>query len=690
MKRDLIKIKANQLICTLERNREGISLCSVRDKKKNKNLLSYSRPIFTLTARSLLNDETIEVSSDKDWKCCKIECTDGLTRIILWNNTKLKNVRVIIDALASDNKITWKTELVSDNEEYSLFSCDYPIMTLDSGRNNLFLSPYGCGEVWETVKECSSLQSYPSYGASMQFMAFWNKAAKRGIYYGIHDPAPAYKKIFFQKNKDEKYFTFKASQPLTNINSPKNSQKLFGECVWQIFDGNWYDAAMLYREFFLNQASWKPETDENGRTDTPQWMKTKTHWWRVRMKNDESYVDAILNANKDLGYDTAVHLYDWFKIPYDNDYPHYFPAKDAFYSGVKRLQENGVKVVPYINGRLWDTRDRGMEDYQWSQLAKPNCTKDRKGEPFIETYASKEEDGSPVRHSIMCPSTELWQNKVNELVSKLLNDVGVDGVYIDQIGAASPYLCEDEAHPHLPGGGSWWVEGYNKMLQRIKESSPAETCIATECTADPFMKHIQAYLTWLWVHNNQVPAFVAVYSVFVTMYGRNYHYMPDDDDQGQRITIAQSFTFGEELGWDMPELYMQMKHKDFYKKCVHEREKIGSYMYNGRLLRSPEFTDDQKALFTNRSKEAYGGILRHSAVFCQHWQRNDGESIVVIVNASENTAKVNFKGGLSDGKYKLSGDTQGILEIYNGKGEATLPPLSVVYAQANQQTEMFE
>lgn len=680
--KDLIRISAGELLCTLSRGKGGVSLYSLRDRKIKKNFLTQERPLFTLTARALASDEMITVSSDSGWKNCLAETVGNDTVIVLSGNDTLCGVTVVLVAHTSGNRIEWTTNLLSENNEYSLYTCDYPTVTFDAKKDVWFLSPNGPGELWNGLDECRSCQDYPSYGASMQFMAFWNKAWRRGIYYGLHDPAPAYKKIYFEKKKHEKFFTFGGKLPLTDIDIARNSQTLNGVCVWEIFDGDWYDASLLYREFFLKNAVWKPETDKNGRKDSPDWMKEENHWWIVRMKDDEKYVDDVLKANADLGYNSPIHLYDWFEIPYDNDYPHYFPAKPAFYSGVKRLQENGVRVMPYINARLWDTKDRGMEDWEWSEKAKPNCTKKRNGEPFIESYSSKEADGSPVKLSIMCPSTACWQETITDVVSKLLNEVGVNAVYMDQIAAAAPYMCEDRTHSHRPGGGSWWVESYNNLLDHVNRIRPEGSALATECTADPFMKRMQAYLTWLWVHNRQVPAFVAVYSGYVSMFGRNYRYMPYDDDEGQRINIAQSFTFGEQLGWNAPDLYLQMKSKGFYKKCVHERARIGSYMYNGRLLRSPEFTDDQPLIRTTRCKEAYGGLVEHTAIFSEHWERNDGKRILLIVNACENEAEVSFTRGLDDGKHTLSGDASGILEIKDGCGKAKIPPLSIVYATA--------
>ena len=677
-----LKITAGELGAEFG-TKSGLTLLSLRDRKARRNILSSPRPLFMITARHPDTGEFITVDSASGWK--NTECADsGNGKIfIVSGNEKLKDVTVILSASVQKeiSRIEWNVEIINSGNEFAVYECDYPAVSFDAGKNIEFMSPYGPGELWNSLTECRSCQSYPSYGASMQYMTFWNKVTRRGFYYGLHDPAPAHKKLCFEKKADKPWFTLKAYQPLCDITRAGNSQSLYGSCVWQLYSGDWYDAAQIYRDFVTANAAWIPSAGKDGRLDEPEWMKTADHWWRVRMGDDESFADDILAANADLGYDSPVHLYDWHQIPYDNDYPHYFPVKPAFVTGVKRLREHGVKVMPYINGRLWDTRDKGTEDWQFSKVAKPNCTKGFGGKPFIETYSSKESDGSKVELSIMCPSTACWQEKVSELVKTLLNDYGVDAVYIDQIAAAQPYACEDRTHSHLAGGGSWWAESYNNLLDHVSKVMPEGTAITTECTADPFMKHIQGYLTWLWVHNRQVPAFVAVYSGMVTMFGRNYCFMPFDDDEGQRIAIAQSLTFGEELGWNDPKLYMQMKSREFYKNCVQKRRGIGSFFYNGRLLRSPEISDDLPAIRTTRNKESYGGVTEHSAVFCEHWERiTDGKKLILFVNAAKEAAKAEIRSGIADGKYRLEGDKGSDLCIKDGNGVIELPPLSVCYA----------
>ena len=205
---DLIRIAAGELLCTLSRGKGGISLYSLRDRKIKKNFLTQERPLFTLTARAMSSDETVTVASNEGWKSCAVETVDGSTFVVLSGNQTLKNVTVLLIAHTVGNRIEWTTELLSENEEYSLYSCDYPMISFDAKKDAWFLSPNGPGELWNGLDECRSCQDYPSYGASMQFMAFWNKAWNRGIYYGLHDPAPAYKKIYFEKKKHEKVFNF--------------------------------------------------------------------------------------------------------------------------------------------------------------------------------------------------------------------------------------------------------------------------------------------------------------------------------------------------------------------------------------------------------------------------------------------------------------------------------------------------
>jgi len=183
-------------------------------------------------------------------------------------------------------------------------------------------------------------------------------------------------------------------------------------------------------------------------------------------------------------------------MPFDNDYPHYFPAKTSFPQGVADLKAAHVFTMPYINGRLWDSKDRGAEDFEFTRLALAAATKQPDGKPFLESYGSKETNGEPVRLAAMYPATPFWQRTVSNIVLRLLAEVATSAVYIDHVAAAPPTLCMDATHGYPLGGGHWWNEGYWKMLEAIRRAMPSDAMLTTECNGEPFLRWFDGYLTW--------------------------------------------------------------------------------------------------------------------------------------------------------------------------------------------------
>lgn len=666
-------ISAGDLSVSLLIEKDGAFLRAITDKKTGRKFLHGAKePLFTLTARETGVENFVCVNSASGWKSADAKSSANVHTITFSDHVLLEGVTLILTALASLDRITWTVRLHSDNENYTLYECDYPALSFSACTKTKVFFPYGCGEVYNSDRTFETKQNYPSYGASMQYMAIWHEKTERGIYYGLHDPAPAYKKLYYKKSEGERVACIKATMPLKDIDMPCNGQTLEGEAVWELFDGDWYDAALKYKDFFVSRASWKPEMKDGKRADMPEWLRTNPHWWRKRIKWDETFADELIEVSKDLNLHSPVHLYDWFQIPYDTNYPHYFPAKDVFVPGIRRLQNEGIRVMPYINGRLWDTHDKGKEDWQFTSVARPNCTKKMGDKPFLEVYPT-----SNIELAIMCPSTALWQEKQKEIINTLFEGFGVDAIYIDQIGAAQPYPCEDRNHSHRAGGGTWWIESYRNLLDHAKQTMPKDGCLTTECTSDPYMKDIHGYLSWIWIKNNQVPAFMVIYNGYVAVFGRNYLYAPDA--VGQDILAAQSLTYGEQMGWILPETYNSLVHKEFYVSCVRARVEFGSFFYDGCLLRSPKIKDKQIIKTTQIKHEAYGGLLEHTATFSELWLRNDGKKLLLLINASEKATSACISADIPDGEYRIRGEAQRTTEVRAGAFSVKLPPLSVSY-----------
>ena len=424
-----------------------------------------------------------------------------------------------------------------------------------------------------------------------------------------------------------------------------------GEAVWQVLRGDWFDAAMIYRGWVRQSAAWYPKLTPEGRADTPLWMRELPLWVQLNGSPQE-VVPRIHEFLKAVATPVGVHWYSWHSNPFDNDYPHYFPAREGFGAAVRELQAAGAYIMPYINGRLWDTRDKGTEDFQFSAVARPAATKDESGKPYVETYGSREADGSPVQLAVMCPTTQLWQAKVRQTVLRLMNEYGTKGVYIDQIAAAPPVLCFDHAHGHPTGGGSWWSTSYNAMMAAIRREKPADRMVTTECNSEPFVKSFDGYLTWHWCCDGQVPAFPAVYGGAIQMFGRAYRGGPTAD-LALRMKAGQQFVFGEQIGWFDPSVIHNLQSADFLRQAAGVRWQLRRVFYAGEMARPPQLEGSMPTVRADWQWDSPGWVTT-DAVMSGAWTLpTEHRSVLLFANVSDQPVTARLR--LDAGRYGIQG-----------------------------------
>ena len=339
---------------------------------------------------------------------------------------------------------------------------------------------------------------------------------------------------------------------------------------------------------------------------------------------------------------------------------------------MRELQGKGVYVMPYINGRLWDTRDKGAEDFEFSRVALPAATKDEEGKPNTETYGSKEADGSPVRLAVMCPATELWQRTVRQTVLRLMNEYGVKGVYIDQVAAASPVLCFDRSHGHPTGGGHWWTTSYNDLMAAIRTAKPADRMVTTECNAEPFIKSFDGYLTWHWCFDGQVPAFPAVYGGALQMFGRAYRGGPTPD-LALRMKAGQQLVFGEQIGWFDAAVIQNKQNADFLHQVVGLRWRLRRLFYAGEMARPPKL---QGTIPTVRADWQWDnpGWVTTDAVLTGAWTLpREHRCILLFTNVSDQAVTATLR--LDAAAYGIAGAQVQVTRVTAaGPGESVPTP----------------
>ncbi len=613
-------LSAGQLGLILAETDGGVRVEQLIDRTNGRNLLSAAPlPLFELIMQEVADapvaekptdgadqgkdsssskPETCRLSAETGWQEANVvrPAAEGLQ--ITWRrprDARLGDLSVTARAVPDHGKnaLRWTIEVDNPSTRWTIWRVVFPqVAVADLGPNAEVFLPRGSGEVqaglWQ--REYRHRGTYPNGWTTMAFMAAYDADRQTGLYVGMHDPLGSTKDILIEGRPTDRAVVFAFDHPAEDMGRPGNDFHPEGRAVWQLLRGDWFDAALIYRDWVRREARWWPELGPDGRADTPLWMR-ELPVWLLGGGEPKSFVPAVEEFAKFAGVPVGVHWYNWHQIPFDNDYPHYFPTKDGFAEAVASLREKNVHVMPYINGRLWDTRDRGSDDFEFTSVALPATTKDEQGEPYVETYGSKEADQSKVRLAVMCPATELWKDRQRAIVLRLMTECHVAGVYMDQIAAAKPVLCFDASHGHPLGGGHWWTSSYWNLLERIRKDMPTDRMITTECNAEPYIRWFDGYLTWHWQYDGQVPAFPAVYGGSIQMFGRAYR-GGETKNLALRMKAGEQLVFGEQIGWFGPEVVKDSENADFVRQIIGLRWQLRRYFHAGEMARPPKLLDE--------------------------------------------------------------------------------------------------
>lgn len=509
---------------------------------------------------------------------------------------------------------------------WSVARCDFPIIPDIAVRDGLKLAaPSGWGLEYDVKPGMSYGATYPSCQAAMQFVALYGGG--NGLYLGLHDSEANHKYMEVKAREDGAGFLCTNWPSLDSVSNYK--------AVIGTFQGDYYDAARIYRDFTFGTPWGK--CGPVSKRPIAEWLKD-TDLWLMPSAEPLKNVEACRKAGEYFGVPTALHWYNWHQIPFDTLYPDYFPAKEGFAEGVKALKDAGFRVMPYINGRLCDPNSKAWKE----EGADKAAARTEDGKPYTEVYGSK------VPLNVMCPYTKMWQDKVASLVSDLVNECGVDAVYIDQISAAAPVRCFNAEHGHPIGGGSFWVSGYRMMLDGIRKKVPAGKMLTTEESAECWVDQLHALLLVNTATSDSarpIPLFPAVYSGRAITFG--FQYIARDDISKSlpwRAKMARAFTWGAQLGWVGVERIMApeaAKEAEFLRNLARCRRFAHQFVLNGDFLGMIDVRGDNPRM-RGEATGSFGGTYHTDmpAVTASAWRGRDGSLGILLANMSDETREV--------------------------------------------------
>ncbi len=565
-----------------------------------------SSDVFSMTVKDDSGSEK-EYSSASRWSSVSITEADGAVTVTFSEPGGIAGLTVELTGQTDTDGISWYTKVTNGSATHTVMNITYPTPVMKSQTIHVFL-PERSGRAIMNAQDvgCQMSIDYPGHLLSMPYFAYWGE--KTGIYLGVHDPDGSMKSFSTRVAGNRADLT--ARFPAIGAGNMANSFEMGGYMRWEVFEGDWYDATLLYADFVHNHANWLPE---KGRPDTAEKFK-EIAMWAVDYSSDDT-LNGMLRIREGVGHPVACHSYSWHQIPFDTHYPHFMPALETTAARFRQMQDAGIYVVPYINGVSWGTLDAGAGyavNYDNTGVNGVSLYPD--GTPYVVPYAN------PL--AAMCPGFTTWHGIMNDLVRDMEANLPIDGVYFDQVAAVAPIPCSSTAHGHLPGGGSYWSDGYNDMIKTIKTGRSAESFYFSESTGETYVNSFDGLLSWMWNLNDLVPAFPVVYAGYVQMVGRNSDAV--GTEFGFRYHFGEAMLYGQQPGWFYASQYISDERIAFMKQVVDARMAYIDLFNYGKLMRPPAVETELELI--DGYRQVIAGV----------WQDEEsGKTVLFIVNVSE-------------------------------------------------------
>ena len=683
-----------QLRIEVQNNGTGMELSSIQSN--GTELLEAHSYLFFLYLTEISSGNNITISATTGWGTPGIT-NDGSNCTIVFSNPSNPSLPATLTATLNISvagvKSQWDLAVEGIGQNFTLTRVNFPKFKLKAEGNDYFLVPKYSGKAIPNpyASNIDIELNYPrGWSATLPFLSYYNDTY--GIYFGYHDQGASTKSFIVKAEGSYVKFYGKINIPDKTLTG--NDWELPGVFELDMYHGNWYDAAMIYKEWASAEADYFPQM-------TPQRVQRQNEMGRIGawgyFEADTSYPMASIE-NEFLAFDnffagipTGIHWYRWNYIQFDNDYPNYFPERAGMTEMIEDLHQNSdVYVMPYINGRLYDT---DLPDYNTNGY--PYATKDENGNIYWQEFSGN-------IFAVMCPTQTPWQNILIDAAGQLTDRIGSDAIYLDQVCAAGPAECMDVTHGHSLGGGHWWRDGYNEMFERIHDSVPAGKFVTVEGGTDYLADEVDGFLTSGWTTTYLVPAFQAVYGGKVQFFGTatwtsNYH------NQSFYCKQSQAFVNNIQPGrfslWIIFDQNADLA-RPFIRNIATMRYKLKDFMSFGTLLKPIEITGNIPDITSTWYEYGNPVEVTISAIQRNIYQSKNGDAVCVVFANASMTDSLNFSFDFTGDDYGLSGDlflcriteteNDSIVTVSNGFTVNTglAPMTSVAYIITRQRIEL--
>ncbi len=677
-------VGTGDLRITLETVGTGMELAAIEGE--GVPMLGGSSPIFTLHLAEVESGAESAIDSLGDWGQIAV-ANDGTHCRVTFSQPGSgfpSGLTVRFDLTVEGRRSQWFLAVSGLGAATTLMEVDFPDLALTAEGGDTFLIPKYSGTLLPdpVASGVDYDLFYPrGWSATMPFAAYYN--ADYGLYLGFHDPAASVKHFRIQAEGD--HLRFRGNIIIADKTVAGNDWALPGHFELDLFEGDWYDAALIYRDWASYEADYWPG-DETAREQRQQSLGEIAIWGYYSADTSVSMAtiegEMLDYVNYFDGLPVGIHWYRWNYLDFDDDYPDYFPEREGMDDLVASVQAAGGALMPYLNGRLYDTDLTGTWDY--ATRGYPGATKAADGTAYTQFFNGN-------TFAVMCPTHADWRGIIVDAARQLTERIGTAGVYIDQVAAAGPTECMDASHGHPLGGGHWWRDGYRAMLEGAHTAMPDGRFVVVEGGADYLADQVDGFLVEGWLTNNLVPAFQAVYGGRVQLVGKRtgtsrYH------NESFYCKLSQAFVQGVQPGrmslWIVHDPEADLA-APFVKRLATMRARLRNYLAFGRMLRPLELEGSIPTITSSWTD--YGTPVDVTISAIQHGlyrNEEDGSIAVIFANASM-TDTLDFAFTFEGSRYGFGGDLFVRQVTESAEGAPQVKPNSFTQAVSMEPLEVM-
>jgi len=500
------------------------------------------------------------------------------------------------------------------------------------GQHDHLVFPLFSGVVRDnpTANSCIS-GLYPSARASMQFLGYFDEGY-HGVYYAF-EAVDGGVRTFAATGLNgilELRCTNAVGRAIGTDGG--NGFQAAGPGVLQLYQGDWFEAGQIYKQFVEARAPWR--VTELPRQDTPRWYRDNLLWMVMMAGVPSSESARYLRGYFEVPF--AVWLGWWEDIPTEG-WPLYIPNEKAL-GDFRKSPPLDIYLHPYLNAKMWGFGEGSVKQY----VSRENTEEARRG-GVIQENGKLQLDHYGFQHcAVLCHETDIFQELFARQTA-LLHEHGIRGTYYDQLPCTAPVLCFNPDHGHPLGDPTSWVRGYWQMLKRQRERFP-EQARDGEDNCEVYVKALDGFMTWRFTEPGHVPLFQSLYGggrcqftsrAFEAFGPGNGTY---DSDFAK---LAEQLCYSEQIGWlHIDDIRLATPIRLQAKKFAHVRKALLDYFLASDMLRPLNFrhpvpTVTQKwggnGLDGKTSREVTTAQILHCP-----WRRlKDGRILIIFTNTMQ-------------------------------------------------------